>query len=170
MTAVTKESAAPALRSGELAKLAGISRDALRSYERQGLLPPAQRLQNGYRRYPPRALDRVRLVRAALGIGFTVDELREILSARDRGLAPCRQVHSLAMQKARELEARIAELTGLHKALCAAIRSWGRTLKATAPGKRAGLLEVFVAKHPERAEAISPMISPGLKRRLEKRG
>jgi hypothetical protein len=84
-----------------LAQLAGVSRDTLRHYERRGLLPAAQRSQNGYRHYPPQALERVRLIRGALGIGFTVDELRDILQSRDRGVAPCHQVHALAMDKAR---------------------------------------------------------------------
>jgi DNA-binding transcriptional MerR regulator len=156
------------LKSGELAGLTGVSRDTLRYYERKGLLPAVQRLQNGYRRYPPDALARVRLIRGALGIGFTVDELREILSARDRGLAPCHRVHALAVEKAAALAARIAELAALQKALRGAIRSWARKLKSTAPGKAAGLLEMFVANHPESMRSISPMMSPGLQRRLQR--
>src|SRR6266568_2710971 len=138
-----KETAGRTLKSGELAGLAGVSRDTLRHYERQGLLPVTRRSQNGYRHYPPEALMRVRLIRGALGIGFTVEELREILQSRDRGEAPCRQVHALALEKEHALELRIAELIGLQKALKNAIRSWTRKLKSTAPGKRAGLLELF---------------------------
>ncbi len=165
---MTKETAGCTLRSGELAGLAGVSRDTLRHYERQGLLPLVQRSRNGYRHYPPEALTRVRLIRGALGIGFTVEELREILQSRDRGVAPCHQVHALALEKARALELRIAELNGLQKALKNAIRSWARKLKSTAPGKRAGLLEMFVANHPESTRNISPMMSPGLKRKLQR--
>ena len=163
-----KKSTSGTLRSGELALLAGVSRDTLRHYERQGLLPAPQRSANGYRRYPPQALARVRLVRAALGIGFTVEELREILSDRDHGLAPCHRVHALAVEKALALELQIAELQRLHRSLQAAIRAWSRTLKSTAPGGRAGLLELFVADHPESVRAISPLVSPGLKRKLQK--
>ena len=76
---MTKETAGRTLRSGELAGLAGVSRDTLRHYERRGLLPLTQRSQNGYRRYSPETLTRVWLIRGALGIGFTVEELREIL-------------------------------------------------------------------------------------------
>jgi DNA-binding transcriptional MerR regulator len=165
---MAKETAGRTLRSGELAALAGVSRDTLRHYERQGLLPLAQRSQNGYRRYPPEMLTRIRLIRGALGIGFTVEELREILQSRDRGQAPCHQVHALAIEKARALDLRIAELTGLQKALKNAIRSWTRKLKSTAPGKRAGLLELFVASHPESTRNISPLMSPGLKRKLQR--
>ncbi|HKF23002.1 MAG TPA: heavy metal-responsive transcriptional regulator [Candidatus Angelobacter sp.] len=159
---------ARALQSGELATLAGVSRDTLRHYEREGLLTAPQRSQNGYRHYPPQALERVRLIRSALAIGFTVDELRDILQARERGLAPCRQVHALALEKARELRSQIRELNSLHRALQRAIRSWARKLKSTAPGRRAGLLEMFVANHPESSQAISPLMSPGLKRKLQR--
>ncbi len=169
MPSVTKKSTGHALRSGELAALAGVSRDTLRYYERHGLLPAAQRSANGYRHYPPQALARVRLVRAALGIGFTVEELREIFSARDRGQAPCHRVHALAVEKALALKLQIAELQRLHRSLQAAIRTWIRTLKSTAPGERAGLLEIFVAHHPESVRAISPLVSPGLKRKLQKK-
>lgn len=166
--AVAVSMAARALRSGELARLAGVSRDTLRHYERKGLLPAAQRAQNGYRHFPPPALDRVRLIRAALSIGFTVDELRDIFQSRDRGIAPCHQVHALAKEKARELQLRIREMEALHSALQKAIRGWTKKLKSTAPGKRAGLLEIFVANHPESVRDISPMTSPGLRRKLQR--
>ena len=57
------------LRSGALAKLAGVSKDTLRFYERRRLLAPPRRQTNGYRVYPSAALARVLLVRAALSIG-----------------------------------------------------------------------------------------------------
>ena len=168
MSSMAQQEERRSISSGELATLAKVSRDTLRYYERQGLLAAAQRSENGYRRYPPEALSRVRLIRGAMGIGFTVGELREILSARDRGLAPCRKVYALAVDKERVLRGQMAELSALHLALKWAIRSWARKLKSTAPGKQAGLLEMFIARHPESTRSISPMISPGLKRRLQR--
>jgi DNA-binding transcriptional MerR regulator len=166
---MAKLSAARTLRSGELAALTGVSRDALRYYERRHLLPAAQRTAGGYRQFQPEAAARVMLIRAALSIGFTVEELGDILSARDRGMAPCQQVYALAVEKAHVLETRIAEMEDLLKALRAAIGSWGRKLKATGPHKRAGLLEMFAAKYPETAKGISPLVSPGLKSSLQKK-
>ena len=61
------------LRAGELAQLAEVSTDTLRHYERKGLLAAPRRSVNGYREYPKSALGRVRLVRRALEIGFTLD-------------------------------------------------------------------------------------------------
>ncbi len=163
---MTNDSGKPNLRSGELAASAGVSRDTLRFYERKKLLPKAQRLANGYRMYPLQALTRVRLVRAALGIGFTVEELGQILDKRDSGEAPCRQVHALAVQKCAALETRIEELKGLRMTLAKAISTWEQRLHSTPPGKTAGLLELFVAASPESVMAISPMISPGLQRKI----
>ena len=79
---------ASVMLAGELARLAGVSTDTLRHYERKGLLPAPQRAANGYRQYAAGSLDRVRLIRRALAIGFTIDELAVILKERDRGHAP----------------------------------------------------------------------------------
>jgi DNA-binding transcriptional MerR regulator len=65
----------PYLRSGKLAELAGVSPDTLRHYERMKLLPVPRRSSGNYRLYPPEALDRVRLIRHALVVGFTLPEL-----------------------------------------------------------------------------------------------
>src|SRR5207247_8757529 len=67
------------LRSGDLARLAGVSTDTLRHYERKGLLARPRRSANGYREYPASALDRVRLVRHALGIGCTLSDFGGML-------------------------------------------------------------------------------------------
>ncbi len=76
------------LRSTALSRLAGVSPDTLRHYETKGLLPRAARSANGYREYPPEALARVRLVRRAVTLGFTLDELSRIVKVRDQGGAP----------------------------------------------------------------------------------
>jgi DNA-binding transcriptional MerR regulator len=84
-----------ALRSGELAALAGISTDTLRHYERMGVLPTPQRSDGNYRLYPAHALERVRLIRQTLTVGFSLAELAKILKARDQDRPPCRQVRAL---------------------------------------------------------------------------
>lgn len=129
------------LRSGELAKLAGVSTDTLRHYERKGVLVRPRRSPNGYRQYPPEALPRVLLVRRALAFGFTLDELARVLSARDRGAAPCKEVRALAAAKLAEAEDRLAQLTGLRDELRATLSDWDGRLSKTPEGGRAGLLE-----------------------------
>lgn len=156
------------LRSGQLAHLAGVSTDTLRYYERCGLLPKAPRSASGYRQFDGQALQRVRLIRAALSIGFTVEELARILKFRDRGAAPCCQVRDLAQQKLTLLEERIRELTGMREQLQATLDEWNNVLQKTNQGQRAGLLESFATSHPESSATPSPLLSPALRRKFSK--
>ncbi|HEX7318602.1 MAG TPA: heavy metal-responsive transcriptional regulator [Pyrinomonadaceae bacterium] len=133
------------IRAGELAKAAGVSTDTLRHYERKGVLPRPRRGANGYRQYPPEALDRVLLVRRALAVGFTLDELARVLSVRDRGAAPCREVRELAAAKLAEVDERLAQLAELRVELRATLEEWDERLARTSDGGRAGLLESLAA-------------------------
>jgi DNA-binding transcriptional MerR regulator len=129
-----------ALSSGELAELAGVSRDTLRHYERKGVLPRPLRGQNAYRQYPPEALQRVQLVRRALAVGFTLDELAQVLKVRDAGGAPCAEVRKLAAQKLVNVQDQLRELTELRDELQKTLKDWDTRL-AQGRGKRADLLE-----------------------------
>jgi DNA-binding transcriptional MerR regulator len=131
------------LRSGELARQLGISPDTLRLYERKGLLQRPPRSENGYRSYPPEAIDRIRVIRAALSIGFTMDELGEIFALRDRGGAPCLQVREIADQKLKNLERQIQALSQLRDQVQTVLKQWDNVLKQTPRSKRAGLLEAL---------------------------
>ena len=92
--------------SGELARLVGVSTDTLRHYERKGILHRPRRAPNGYREYPEEALERVKLVRIALTVGFTLNEAQAHLECRDAGGAPCHDVRALAAGKLSEIESR----------------------------------------------------------------
>lgn len=126
---------------GEVAAAAGVSADTIRHYERKGVLPPAARSASGYRRYPPDAVARVALVRRALRIGFSLDELARVLRDRDRGGAPCREVRALVGARLADLERHIAELARLRRELRALLARWDETLRRTPPGRQARLLE-----------------------------
>jgi DNA-binding transcriptional MerR regulator len=130
-----------ALSSGELADSAGVSRDTLRHYERKGVLPRPLRGHNGYRQYPPEALERVQLVRRALSVGFTLDELAKVLKVRDAGGAPCDEVRRLAAQKLLNVQDQLRELTELRDELQETLKDWDARLARRAGGKRANLLE-----------------------------
>jgi MerR family transcriptional regulator, copper efflux regulator len=75
------------MRIGELAELAGISTKAIRYYEQIGILAPPARTSSGYRTYDETALRRLRFVRAARAVGFTLGEIRQIIAFRDDGQA-----------------------------------------------------------------------------------
>ena len=130
-----------ALSSGELADLAGVSRDTLRHYERKGVLPRALRGHNSYRQYPPEALQRVQLVRRALSVGFTLDELAKVLKVRDAGGAPCEEVRKLAAQKLVNVQDQLRELTELRDDLQKTLRDWDARLARRTQGRQANLLE-----------------------------
>jgi DNA-binding transcriptional MerR regulator len=130
-------------RPGKLAQLAGVSTDTLRHYERKGVLPAPDRSDNGYRLYPAQALDRVRLIRRALAVGFTLDELAVILRERDHGGVPCGRVRQLAANKLAELEARLQEIQSLRDTLSVLLQEWDARLVETEPGQQAHLLEML---------------------------
>jgi DNA-binding transcriptional MerR regulator len=134
---------------GELAKAAGVSPDTLRHYERKGVVPKPNRLPNGYRQFPVSVLDRVRLIRRALVLGFTLDEMARILNVRDRGGAPCRQARDLAARKLSEIEHRFREMRTLRREFRALLKAWDQRLAKTPTG-RAYLLETLTAKEKNR--------------------
>jgi DNA-binding transcriptional MerR regulator len=138
------------LRSAELARQAGVSPDTLRHYERKGVLPRVPRSANGYREYPAEAGNRVRLVRRALALGFTLEEVARILAVRDRGGAPCRAVRALAEDKLSAIEARLAELSRARESLRHVLRRWDSLLGAAPEGGRANLLD-----------ALEDLVEPG---------
>ena len=144
------------LHSGELARLAGVSTDTLRYYERRHLLSHVPRSASGYRLFPPEALVRVRLIRGALSIGFSVMELAAIFGERDRGGAPCSRVRRLAAEKLAALEAQLRDLQSWRHELKTTLAEWDRLLRKTPRGQRAGLLEAFVATHPTRQRRVAP--------------
>ncbi len=133
--------AGKALRSGELAALAGISTDTLRHYERMGVLPFPRRSEGNYRLYPAHAVDRVRLIRRSLSVGFSLAELAKILKARDQGRPPCRQVRALMADKLTQLEQEIAQLLAMRDHLRTVLHDWDERLDQTPDGQAAKLLE-----------------------------
>ena len=133
-------------RIGELAKATGVSTDTLRHYERKGVLR-SKRSSNGYREYPENALERVRMIRQALAVGFTLNELSAIFRVFDGGEAPCQQVRSLAAQKLADVESHLQEVTTLRNDLRAALKDWDARLAKTAMGQPAGLLKALAARN-----------------------
>jgi DNA-binding transcriptional MerR regulator len=144
------------VRAGELARAAGVSTDTLRHYERKGVLGAPRRSANGYREYPPGALERVLLVRRALAFGFTLDELAHVLRTRERGGAPCLEVRALAAGKLEEVESRLKELRTLRGELRAILGEWDERLSGAADGGRAGLLDSLPARRARSAKGHSP--------------
>lgn len=104
------------LTIGEVAKQTGIAASALRYYEREGLIPRADR-RGGKRVYNEDILDRLALIGVCKGAGFTVAEMQTLIRGFGRRTPPGRRWRKLAADKLGELEARIAEVERMKKVL-----------------------------------------------------
>jgi len=128
-------------RIGDIAREAGVSVDTIRHYERKGVLGDVARDGSGYRRYDPDTLRRVAIVRRALSIGFTLDELARFFKQRASGSPPCRSVRALAEKKLTEIDERMAALASVRTSLARTIEAWDSKLDGTPPGGFARLFE-----------------------------
>ena len=105
------------MRSGELAGIAGVNVETLRFYERRGILPEPPRRASGYREYPPEAVDRLRFVRRAQELGFSLDEIKGLLEIGTSDEGGCADVKDHAERKIAEVEQKIADLQAVRRAL-----------------------------------------------------
>lgn len=112
---------------GALARQSGISIQTIRFYERQGLLLPAHRRESGYREYDARDVRRLRFVRQAKQMGFSLKEIHEILLLREQGECPCSEVTALARAHLTSVARQIKELQLFAAKLKKAVRSWQRS-------------------------------------------
>jgi Cu(I)-responsive transcriptional regulator len=101
----------------EAARAAGVNPQTLRYYERRGLLKAAGRRRSGYREYAPDDVRRLRFVKRAQDLGFSLEDVRELLALRD--VTPSRRaaVRAIAARRAADLSARIADLQRMRDAL-----------------------------------------------------
>jgi DNA-binding transcriptional MerR regulator len=111
------------LRSGELAAAARVNVQTLRYYERRGLLGEPDRSLGGHRLYPPQALITIRVIKAAQRLGFTLDEVAELLevSQLHTGRRTDKGLQARARTKLAEIDAKLAELTAVRDTLRAAL-------------------------------------------------
>ncbi len=102
---------------GQVGKQTGVSTQAIRYYEREGLVPKPLRTHTGYRMYGPEVLGRLNFIRTARALGLSLDEIKEIFRMSRAGRAPCCQVRELLADKLDGLNRRIAELSRFRKEL-----------------------------------------------------
>ncbi|WP_319420473.1 heavy metal-responsive transcriptional regulator [Pleurocapsa sp. FMAR1] len=99
------------LKIGELAKQTGLAVGTLRYYSDLGLLQPVHRGDNGYRYYSQDASQQVEFIKKAQALGFTLEEIKQILNVRDRGEKPCSLVQSLLDSKIEQIQIQIRRMT-----------------------------------------------------------
>lgn len=102
---------------GKIASLAGINTDTLRYYEKEGLLAPARKTEAGYRLYEADAVRRLHFIKQAQFCGFSLAEIRELLSLKNSDAACCKDVRNVAIQKKLQLEHKLRALQAMSQAL-----------------------------------------------------
>lgn len=105
------------LKIGGVARRAGVNVQTIRYYERRGLLTKPPRTDSNYRAYPADAVRRVRFVKRAQGLGFTLNEIRALLTLRAGGRARCAGVYKRAKEKVRGIDEKVRTLQAMRKAL-----------------------------------------------------
>jgi len=105
------------LMIGKLAREVGVTPDTVRYYEKEGLLAPARKSDAGYRLYDEDAARRLRFIRQAQQCGFTLLEIRELLTLKNSDAACCKDVKSVAIAKKLQLEHKIRALQAMSDAL-----------------------------------------------------
>ncbi len=105
------------LTIGKVARSAGLAIDTVRYYEREGLLQKPARTPSGYRQYPPDAVKRLQFIRQAKELGFTLSEIRELLTLKVAPGKSCADVRAHAEAKIADIEQRIAQLGRMKRAL-----------------------------------------------------
>mgnify|MGYP001055567050 CR=1 FL=1 len=115
------------LKTGELAKRAGVNVETLRFYEREGLMPEPPRRMSGYREYPAESVQRIRFIKRAQELGFSLREVRELLALRVEPGTTCADVRQKSQAKVEQVRQKIADLKAIELAL--------QTLTATCSGE-----------------------------------
>jgi DNA-binding transcriptional MerR regulator len=98
---------------GQVARQAGLKASAVRYYEKHRIIPPAQRLPNGYRVYDADTLRWLGFVRRAQGFGMSLENVKELLQLASHGRTPCERVRQLARQHVSEIDQSIRDLRTL---------------------------------------------------------
>ena len=107
------------LRVAELASEVGMTADAVRYYERAGLLPEPPRTPAGYRMYGPEMIDRIRFIQGAQRLGLSLTEIADLLAVRDTGTCPCEPAGVMLRRRIDEIDAEMARLITLRADLVA---------------------------------------------------
>ena len=144
------------LKIGAVAKASGVGVEALRFYERNGLLGRPGRTQSGYRVYDASVMTRLDFIKRAQLLGFSLQEIKKIIADKEAGRSPCREVREIVRHRLEELDEKLKEMRRYRKELGAALASWEET--GELDGHVCGLIEDTNVAH-----------SNPMQRRLKKR-
>lgn len=105
------------MKIGQTAELAGVSAQTIRFYEKKGLLPRVERTDGGYRRFGSDAVRRIRFIKHAQEVGFSLSDIANLLSLRTDPSGSCADVRRLTREKISELEERMRKLRAMNSTL-----------------------------------------------------
>src|SRR3989442_10703330 len=140
------------LQIGQVAKRTGLTVDAIRFYEKSGLLPRPARTQGGYRLYEEREVADLEFIQKAQQLGFSLNEIRELFSIQRNSHEVCEHVRDLIAQKLGVVRAKIAELQRLETELAGAFRQCRTALRQP-------------SKHRDSCPVLEAITKPGRKGR-----
>ena len=142
------------LKIGEVSRRSGVGIEALRFYEKSGLLDRPSRTYSGYRVYGEEVLDRLAFIKRAQALGFSLDEIRRIIDDARKGQSPCDEVREIVRRRMEELDERLRELHRYRKELKHTLEEWDEVGRA--PGHICGLIEGSEVGHAahHRAEGL----------------
>ena len=139
MRVVGEEEGRRMLKIGEVSKRSGVGVEALRFYEKSGLLDRPSRTYGGYRVYGEDVLDRLAFIKQAQALGFSLEEIRRVVEDARKGQSPCDEVREIVRRRMEELDARLRELQRYRKELKQTLEEWDKVGRA--PGHICGLIE-----------------------------
>ena len=142
---------------GQLAKATGVNIQTVRYYERLGLLEPCDRKPSGYRLYDGESLKRLRFIKNAQALGFTLREIAELLNLRVTSTARCGDVQRRAQAKLTHVEAKVRDL----QALARSLRSLIRDCRAGQPTEQCPILTSLENEHKVSRKKLAEGISEG---------
>ncbi len=123
---------------GQIAKQISVNPKTIRYYEEINLLSKSKRGENNYRIYSQDTVKRLSFIKKAQTLGFTLREIKEVLSLRDRGFKPCTHVRDLLKQRVIDIDQKLAELSILKRELKKLEKEWAR-MKSVEDDKGEGI-------------------------------
>ena len=112
------------LKIGEVSRLSGIGIEALRFYEKSGLLDRPERTYGGYRLYDESVLERLTFIKKAQVLGFSLDEIKELIDHKRAGENPCAEVREVVRTRLADLNERIEQMISYRDELSRALGEW----------------------------------------------
>ncbi len=145
---ITKAQSAKRLKIGQVSRQTDVAVGALRYYEELGLLK-AMRGENGYRYYPPSAIGQVHFIKKAQSLGFSLEDIRQILTIHHQGNVPCDLVQSLLQEKIEQLASQIREMQSFKGSLIQYRDRWASSQPRPKPGDICPLIETVPLSSPK---------------------